>query len=684
MNKGLVIVNTSISSRLRRPAALSGPLYPLLLFFCASLILLSISRLLLIGWQLPRVTAVEGLAKVMWLGLRMDLQIVSYFSFPLLLAALLLPDRWRGLLWKRLQAGWAAVWFAVFMFMECATPSFINQYDVRPNRLFFEYLGNPREVGMTLWADYKFQLLGALLLVATGAYGAWRAMLAAERSTTPWRWPRRLVALPLCALMLFIAARGSLDHRPANPGTAAFSGDHLVNELGVSSTYTALYALYSMRSEKDAGRIYPQMAEDEVNSRMRKLMGVTPAEFTDPASPTMHNQYATRMRTTPMNLVIILEESLGAQYVGSLGGKPYTPNLERLSTQGQWFEHLYATGTRSVRGIEAVTTGFLPTPGRSVVKLSLAQNRFFTIAELLRDAGYNTQFIYGGESQFDNMRGFFLANGFNQVIDENDYPNPAFRGTWGVSDEDLFARAHQEFEAAQKPFFALVFSSSNHPPYEYPQDRIEPLPGDDKRVANAVRYADYALGRFIEQARESDYWQNTLFLIVADHDDVVAGPDLVPVEHFHIPGLILGGTITPQRIQTVASQIDLAPTLLSLMGFTSEHPMPGVDLTSTGPDYTGRAILQYGTTHALLRDGQVAINQAFKEGELYDLVDGHLAPSSHDNPELLDDGLASALWPSLAYRQLLYHAGTTPPRLKADTIAQPVSGDAKPASSPQG
>lgn len=142
-----------------------------------------------------------------------------------------------------------------------------------------------------------------------------------------------------------------------------------------------------------------------------------------------------------------MEESLRATFVESLGGRPVTPEIEKLKEEAWWFENLYATGTRSVRGIEAVVTGFLPTPARSVVKLSLAQNNFFSIASLLADQGYFTEFIYGGESHFDNMRLFFTGNGFQSVIDQNDFDDPEFEGTWGVSDEDLFDRTDQRLQA---------------------------------------------------------------------------------------------------------------------------------------------------------------------------------------------------------------------------------------------
>ena len=157
----------------------------------------------------------------------------------------------------------------------------------------------------------------------------------------------------------------------------------------------------------------------------------------------MHDQVATRRLERPLNLVIVLEESLGAEFVGSLGGKDLTPNLDGLADKGIWFEQLYATGTRSVRGIEAIVSGFPPTSKRSTVKLTETQKNFFTIANVLQEQNYQTSFIYGGSAHFDNMRRFFLNNGFQTVIDQKDFEDPQFVATWGVSDEDLFLKAHE-------------------------------------------------------------------------------------------------------------------------------------------------------------------------------------------------------------------------------------------------
>ena len=510
-----------------------GPLRPILVFIGLSLLLLGLSRIGLILWQWPRVAEVEGLWPVLGFGLRMDMILISYLLMPLAVGMFLFPPVLiRTQVWRWICTFWLTLSLTALVFMETATPPFIQQYDVRPNRVFVEYLNHPKEVGMTLWGGYKVELLLSLLaLLVIIGFGK-RIFSRASLQSQGWSWKKRLLVFPLIACLLFIFARSSFEHRPANASTAAFSSDHLVNELGISSAYSVLFAIYRLKDEQDATKIYPDMAAEEVVQRMRREMMLPPTAFVSDQIPTLHSQKPVIPRQQPMNLVILLEESMGAQYVGALGGKPYTPELEKLSKQGLWLSRLYATGTRSIRGIEAVVTGFMPTPARSVVKLGMAQQGFFTLARVLKNAGYSTEFIYGGESHFDNMRGFFLANGFERIIDQNDFDDDIFRATWGVSDGDLMRRADAEFKQhGDQPFFALVFTSSNHPPYEIPAGIIE-TGSDEKPVVSAIRYADHSLGEFFKLAQASAYWDNTLFLVVADHDDVVSGPSLVPIRHF--------------------------------------------------------------------------------------------------------------------------------------------------------
>ncbi|STY61271.1 phosphoglycerol transferase I [Mannheimia haemolytica] len=259
---------------------------------------------------------------------------------------------------------------------------------------------------------------------------------------------RPLLAL-LVAAIVFVGGRSSFAHRGINPAMVAFSSDPLVNSLVLNSGYSVLYAVQQLKDEDKSFEQYGKMSVEEMFNIVKQVRNRPASDYISDEIPTLTQNKAT-YQGKPKNIVIILEESLGAQFVGSLGGKNLTPNLDKLSEQGWYFTNLYATGTRSVRGIEAVTAGFTPTPARSVVKLTKSQTNFFSIAELLKRQGYHTSFIYGGEKHFDNMASFFYGNGFQQIIDEKIIKTLKFTATWGVSDEDLFDKANETFNQLHK------------------------------------------------------------------------------------------------------------------------------------------------------------------------------------------------------------------------------------------
>lgn len=632
-------------------------LLPLLMFVVYALLLLTSARIALVLWQWERVIDAGMLVAVFLQGLRFDLVLVGIvLAVPALCLPLLASNRLLRPGWRFLLKFYLPVALLIILFMEVSTPAFIAQFDSRPNILFVEYLDHPTEVFSTLWAAYKTQLIIAVTLCAILGRYSFRKFDRLTTGMRPLSSKTILAVSPLLLLLCLALIRSTTDHRPVNPSTVALSSDPMVNDLALNSTYTVLYAVYELRHEPEGGFRYAAIDDTTIVSEVRAAMSVSPDDFTSTQLPTLHRQIATATGEAPRNLVIILEESLGAEFVGALEGLNLTPNLDSLVADGIWLENLYATGTRSVRGIEAIVSGFTPTPARSVVKLGKSQKNFFTLAQLLSRHGYETSFIYGGESQFDNMRRFFVNNGFDWVIDKNDMRNPVFMGSWGVSDEDLFNRAHAEFSATHtRPFFSLVFTSSNHSPYGYPDDRIVLYDEDKNTVNNAVKYADFALGRFIRAARRSSYWKNTVFLIVADHNSRVYGADLVPIERFHIPGLILGGSIKPEHWSVVASQIDLAPTLLSLIGVSGEHPMIGHDLTRPEArlDY-GRAIMQYNATQAYMEGEQVVVLQKNLPVREYIYHDGTLIPEQNPDSRLANRAIAHSAWSSMAYERSLY------------------------------
>tara|TARA_R110000787_G_scaffold86421_3_gene184360 strand:- start:10071 stop:12035 length:1965 start_codon:yes stop_codon:yes gene_type:complete len=638
-----------------------GPYLILIKLLLTGLVILSLSRLGLVLWQWDRVVAATSLPTIFWQGIRADLIMMGMLLVPLALGMPLLVNRMGWKIWQKLVLIWGVVVIVLISFMEASTPAFISQYDLRPNRLFVEYLRYPKEVFATLWQGFRWPLLiGLALTVISGGVAVKLLQRWLHTHQKPWPVWKVWLTWPLLLLILALMIRSSIGHRPANPSSFALTPDAMVNSLMLNSAWSVYFAIYNMQHESNAAEVYGTMSDEAIMAELHEnypWIGIdSQKQF-----PTLNTRQATVQRDKPLNLVIILQESMGATFVESLGGEySVTPELERLKKKGWWFEQLYATGTRSVRGIEAVISGYLPTPARSVVKLSLSQQNFFTIADLLKQQGYFTEFIYGGESHFDNMASFFIGNGFESVIDQHDYDNPLFTGSWGVSDEDLLNKAHQQLQqkyAEGQPYFSLVFTSSNHSPYEFPDGRIELDNPVKHSNTNTVKYADYALGQFFDKAMQSDYWKDTLFLVIADHDLNVFGDALVPIERFQIPGLILGADIQPRSIPTIASQIDMPPTLLSLMGISAETPMIGRDLSlEREQQSSGRALMQFADYYALMQGEKVTVLRPQNSA-----LEGHYSPSTRQlkiiGPAAAEDeqkALAHVLLPSWLYREQRY------------------------------
>jgi len=642
-----------------------GPYAGIAMLFLLGLPMLTLSRSALMLWQSERVAATGIWPTMLLQGIRVDIIQLSLLALPLLLLAPLLAGKRLWPAWRRLNVAWITLAIAALTLLEIASPAFISEYDSRPNRLFVEYLKYPNEVVAMLWNGFRLHLVGGLLVTGLAGWIAWRVMRNWQQREAPWSGWKLWLTWPILFLICALAIRSTLQHRPANPAMFALTADPMVNTLILNSAWSVTHAIYGMQHEANSSDIYGKMEPADILAEFRQARASfgSPHPLLDDAEiPTLVDQKATVRRAKPLNLVIILEESLGATFVESLGGVPVTPNLEKLKHEGWWFEQLYATGTRSIRGIEAVTTGFLPTPAQAVVKLSLAQRNFATLAGILGQHGYESEFIYGGEAHFDNMRSFFTGNGFSLITEQKDYKNPKFVASWGVSDEDLFDKTHERLQAKHtegQPSFTLVFTSTNHAPFEFPDGRIELHEQPKQTENNAVKYTDHALGEFMAKAKASPYWQDTIFVVVADHDIRVRGDSMVPVERFHIPGLILGADIQPKRVKTVASQIDLAPTLLSLMGVDAKHPMPGRDLTREADNLPGRAMMQYEQNYGWMEGNQVVVLRPEKEPAFahYDRQTKRLSAAEAppaDGEALARRALAHALLPAWLYREQRY------------------------------
>ncbi len=634
-------------------------LKPLFLFIIIALLITTLSRVILFFIFNERIIHTEDYWMIFPIGLKMDMILISYLSFIPIIILSLVPGRFLKY-FNKFLSGYFVVFLCLFLFMEATTPEFISQYDTRPNKLFLDYLIYPSEIVKMLLKGHMTAVISVLIILILALYlGFKKGGKIFKIQETPYKY--RLLLFPVIAFLLFWGARGSLTaKRPLNPSSAIFSNDQLTNVMGLNSLYTVIYAGYGIKNEANISKMYGRMDEAEAINRVKKYMSVPDSLFTDSIIPLLHTQIPDTLVERPYNLVIFLQESLGAEFVGCLGGMPLTPELDKLSKEGLLFTRLYCTGTRSVRGIEAVVTGFIPSPSESVVKLSNSQTGFFTLADLLKRAGYNTSFVYGGMGNFDNMASFFNGNGFDNIIDEtvfdkdgNEY---AFKGTWGYSDEDLVTKANEYYRSlGDKPFFSMMFSSSNHDPFEFPDGRIDLYEQPKKTVHNAMKYADFSIGKFFELAKKEDYYKNTIFIVIADHNTRTYGKNLVPINKFHIPALVIGPNIANgSTYDKLCSQIDIPPTLLSMIGMKVETPMPGRNLQTIPDDVEGRSIMQFYDINAFRVEDKVVILQPNKEPLQFGIENDTILTPMKLDEELAKDALGHLISAENLYKKKEY------------------------------
>jgi phosphoglycerol transferase MdoB-like AlkP superfamily enzyme len=557
---------------------------------------------------------------------------------------------------NRVFAYYALIILSFIIYVENATMPFMAEYDVRPNYLLVEYLIYPKEVMGMILADYKLELIVAFIMIACFAFlfKKYSKFQVVDESVRCYR-TRILLLFPLL-LLLFIGIRSSFGQRPANLSDAMFSSNRLLNEITKNSTYSLIRAMYANKKYETKTDIsdYGKISSEEAIARVKRRLNISGGQEQSPFSRFEKSHFR---QSTPKNLVIFLQESLGAQFVQVTGGvEGITPNINRLSQEAILFTDLYSNGTRSIRGIAGSVAGNFSVPGKGVLKRNRSQTDFFTISSLLKPHGYHTMFLYGGEGRFDNMKGWFYGNGFDQVIEQKQFVNPSFVGTWGVSDEDLVIRANEEFKKLHDKklkFSAVMFSQSNHIPFDLPEGKISLVEGvPPKSVQNGVKYADYAIGKFIQLAKKEKYFEETIFVILADHNIRVYGDDLVPVNMFHIPGLIIGGGIEPMIYPELSTQPDVLATALDLLGLDFTYPIMGQSIFSDAKQNI--SLMQFFDSYALRVNNKVAIVRPNMKPKTFIYKNDHLEPCTADT-ELERDALAFVITLDHIYKNKLYN-----------------------------
>jgi phosphoglycerol transferase MdoB-like AlkP superfamily enzyme len=606
--------------------------------FAAAAILIAASTVTRIALALrPDVAGLTAgeLAWAFGCGLAFDLVAAVYALTPLVLWLALAPDRLaRTWIYRAASiAGFALACFA-FFFTAAAEWLFWDEFGARFNFIAVDYLLYTHEVIGNIWESYPTGKLLIALALSAAAVAALLARRIWRWSAAPSGWRFGLGAAAAQGALL--AVLGVL----VNSDLKNRSAQDAANELAGNGIYEFFAAV--RRNELSFERYYASLPIADALATVRGAFAGT--AWINPDGGGVERLERGNGPERKLNVVLVSVESLGAEFLGAYGDpRGLTPNLDRLAKESLWFSRVYATGNRTVRGLEALSLALPPTPGQSIVRRPNNTN-LFTLGSVFEDKGYGTVFAYGGYGYFDNMNDYFEANSYRSIDRRSIAPaRIEFENVWGVADEHLYDHALDEIDREKaahggRPVFVHVMTTSNHRPYTYPAGRID-IPSGKGREG-AVKYTDYAIGYLIAQARKKPWFKDTVFVITADHGASARGTAQIPVDKYLIPVFVYApGRIAPRRVDRLMSQIDIPPTLLGLLDFSYYSKFLGRDVLHSAPE-TDRAFVGNFQTLAFMKGERIAVLQPKRKSDVFHLEQGRKYVRLPPDPALTREAIA--------------------------------------------
>ncbi|OYQ38057.1 sulfatase [Flavobacterium cyanobacteriorum] len=598
-------------------------------------------RLFFVSWEYKDVSlAVGDFLRTMITGAFFDFGTALFIALPGILYLGFMPKRLIGtLLDKVLIYVFFGLTILVLVFTFFAEITFWDEFRSRFNFIAVDYLIYTYEVVKNINESYPLPLLISGVLLITGGVLALfykKKIFLNTFSQKPGRTERMLVVLPVVVLSsVFILFVKNED--------AEWSGNRYNNEISKSGIYSFFAAFRNNRIKYD--EFYTTIGEGEAFNTIRSALYSSDNRFLDNNS--IRRDVVSDGVPRKPNVVFILMESMSASFMKEFGNtNNITPYLDSIASNSIFFKNLYATGTRTVRGMEAVTLCIPPTPGQSIVKRP-DNHKLYTVASIFKNKGYDCNFFYGGDGYFDNMNNYFGGNGFtiydrgrgsilSDAIETRrfniDDIEVTFENAWGVCDEDIYNKMLTVADSQYKkglPFFNFIMTTSNHKPYTYPAGKID-IPSGSGRDG-AVKYADYALGKMLSIARARPWFKNTVFVIVADHCASSAGKDEIDVAHYHIPAVIYNLGSEKIQIEKQCSQIDLFPTLFSLLHWEYRSNFFGSNVMSS--QFRERALIGTYIKLGLMKQDKVIVLSHQKKYAMYswEKQDNSLKPQPVEN-----------------------------------------------------
>ena len=556
------------------------------------------------------------LIQIYLVGAFFDFAAASYLVIPFIIYLLLIPQKFFGhIIHKYITFTFLYLLLFALVFYSFSEWFFWDEFGVRFNFIAVDYLVYTTEVIGNIKESFPIGILISIIAIIAAVFFYVIYKLGYIDNILKDEKGFRLRLKPAVFYMML----PTIFSIGVSQDLINISQNQYINELGKSGLYS-LFAAFRNNS-LDYDSFYAKEDEKEIFSNLKGTLSTKNSVFVHPNDNDIVRQIANKGEEKDYNVMILMVESLSGKFLESLNGqKGLTPNLDAIAKKSLFFSNFYATGTRTVRGMEAVTLSIPPTPGRSIVKRP-DNHGMFSSGFIFKNKGYETKFIYGGHGYFDNMNEFFSNNGFD-IVDRTDFTDEedTFHTVWGVCDEDLLNKTLKEADAshkAHKPFMNFIMTTSNHRPYDYPDGKID-IPSHTGRDG-AVKYTDYAIGDFLAKAKKKPWFKNTILVIVADHCASSAGKSELPLDKYHIPMIIYAPQIIkPQVISKIASQIDIMPTLFGILNWSYESKFYGKDILDNS--FEERAFVGTYQKLGLYKDNILTILSPGKKIESYKVL----------------------------------------------------------------
>lgn len=505
--------------------------------------------------------------QVMVHGASLDAATAGYLTaFPFLLV--LISIWFRKFPLKKILYGYyilAAALISIIFVVDMALYTF---WGFKLDASVFLYIDSPKEALASV--SVGFILLRVLAILLLIALNSWVLLKITPSVLTATR--KRIAGtagMLLLGGVLFIIIRGGVTESTSNIGQVYFSNEPFLNHSAVNPDFSLLS---SMGKSQDFASEFNFFDEEK---RAALFDGLYPTTDGDSIIQVLN--------TKRPNILIILMEGFGGAFVEPLGGLPdVTPHFNRLSKEGIFFTNCYANSFRTDRGTVCTFSGYLGLPTASVMKIPAKSRTLPAIAEGLSKAGYKTDFLYGGDINFTNMKSYLLSTGYQRLTANTDFSlAEQTSNAWGVNDDITFEYLYNQLRNRKEegPWHTAFLTLSSHEPFEVPYHRLE------DKIPNAFAYTDECLGKFIDRLKQTPAWKDLLVICLPDHGFYYPreGSNAMP-RFYHIPLLWLGGAVKqPMQVDKIMNQTDLAATLLGQLGL--EHTAFTFSRNVLGSDY---------------------------------------------------------------------------------------------------